>query len=220
MEETNDYHSLLPVLRKAYDARVQEREQSPPADWKLAQSQMFLERLRAAGLRTLLEIGAGTGVHAQFFQRSGLQVVCCDLSPAMVASCRAKGLQAYVMDFLGLDFPDGEFDAVFAMNCLLHVPKANFPDALRSVRRVLRPGGLIFLGQFGGRDFEGVYEQDHYEPKRFYSFFPDPNMQQVCQDYFELLDFSIIELPDDEEELHFQALTLRKPVEGEVVSDV
>jgi hypothetical protein len=44
----------------------------------------------------------------------------------MVARCRDKGLDAQVMDFSQLNFPAQSFDAVHAMNCLLHVPNVFF----------------------------------------------------------------------------------------------
>lgn len=64
-----------------------------------------------------------------------LQVVATDLSPAMVGFCRQKGLDAHVMDFLHLDFPAGSFDAVYALNCLLHVPNADLPECWRRSAR-------------------------------------------------------------------------------------
>ena len=67
----------------------------------------------------------------------------------MVERCRAKGIEAHVMDFLHLDFPAGSFDAVFAMNCLLHVPNQDLPAVLAAVRSI-RPGGLFFVGVYGG----------------------------------------------------------------------
>jgi SAM-dependent methyltransferase len=74
-----------------------------------------------------LEIGAGTGNDGLYFQNNGLDVTCTDLSPDMVNLCREKGLKAYVMDFLSLDFPPGSFDAIYALNCLLHVPTRELP---------------------------------------------------------------------------------------------
>src|SRR5690606_3962913 len=107
-----------------------------------------------------------------YFQENGLEVVAVDLSPAMVALCREKGLEAHVMDFLRLDFPPGSFDAVYALNCLLHVPDRDLPAVLEAIRAVLRPGGLFFLGVYGGGALtgEGSYDHDDHNPPRFFSF--------------------------------------------------
>ena len=204
------YEEIKANLQKAYDLKVEERERGITAQWKDDERRAFLARLRQEGKQSFLEIGAGTGVHGLFFHEHGLDVTCTDLSPAMVASCRAKGLAAHVMDFSHLDFPDETFDAVFAMNCLLHVPHAEFGRVLESVRRVMKPGGLFFLGQYGGRDEESVYANDHYEPKRFFAFWTNEQMEEEVEKVFRVDSFKVITLDDAREELHYQALVLRR----------
>ena len=167
------YKGVIDHLRHAYDSRAQERETRPISDWKIQERARFLSLLQAEGKRRLLEIGAGAGYHARFFQDSGLEVVCTDLSPELVRLCREKGLTAYEMDFLGLEFPTESFDAVFALNCLLHVPRRDLPRVLRAIRAVLGPGRLFYLGVYGGKPHEGVWPDDTYEPKRFFCFQTD-----------------------------------------------
>jgi SAM-dependent methyltransferase len=143
--------------------------------WKLAERQAFRERL-TPGTR-LLEIGAGTGQDSAYFQDEGFAVVAADLSAVMVELCQAKGIEAYVMDFLHLDFPAGSFDAVFAMNCLLHVPNHDLPAVLAAVRAVLRPGGLFFAGVYGGNESaEGPIDDDEHVPPRFFSWRTDEQL--------------------------------------------
>jgi SAM-dependent methyltransferase len=155
----------------------------------------------------LLEIGAGPGHDSAFFASHGLQVVATDLSPAMVSLCRQKGLDAHVMDFLHLDFPAGSFDAIYGLNCLLHVPNADLPEVLAAIRAVLRPGGWLYLGVYGGNGEEGAASDDRHEPARFFSWRTDEQIQGFATRYFSLVDFHIIE-PG---ELHFQSLTMRRP---------
>lgn len=196
-------------LRATYDRHAQERDTSALPDWKLAQREAFLARLRAEGKTTLLEIGAGTGRDSLFFQEAGLQVQCVDLAPVMVALCRQKGLAAQVMDVCDLRFAPGTFDAVYAFNSLLHLAKAELPAALRQIEAVLRPQGLFYLGVYGGYDHAGVWEQDTYTPRRFFSFFSDAQLCSEVGRVFELLAFTPIALvPGDP--LHFQAVLLRK----------
>ncbi len=64
----------------------------------------------------------------------------------MVELCRAKGLTAHVMDFMSLDFPAESFDAVYALNCLLHVPKKDLGGVLATVQRLLNAGWFILFG--------------------------------------------------------------------------
>jgi SAM-dependent methyltransferase len=152
------YEAAKRDLRRAYDQRADFREAMADTAWKQLERARFREHLRPAAAVTLLEIGAGHGVSGQYFADEGLTVTCIDLSPELVERCRAKGLNARVMDFAALEFPPGSFDAVFGMNCLLHVPRGELDAVLRSIRDVLIPGGLFYWGQYGGHEFEGVWD--------------------------------------------------------------
>lgn len=202
------YDEVARTLRAAYDGSAQEREQGAKQPWKVSERAAFLERLRAEGATRLLEVGAGTGQDSHFFQQAGLTVVATDLSPAMVEHCRAKGVEAHVMDFLHLDFPEGSFDAIYALNCLLHVPNADLPAVLGSLRGLLRPGGLFYLGLYGGTEDEGVNEADTHVPPRFFSWRRDDQIRAFAQQAFEIVDFHVL---NDGTPRRFQSLTLRRP---------
>ncbi len=176
----------------------------------MQERELFLSWLEKEGKCRLLEIGAGTGKDSQFFQTHGMQVVCIDLSPEMVRLCREKGLTAIEMDLMALDFPAGSFDAVYAFNCLLHVPKAHLQAVLVRIREVLKPGGLFYYGVHGGIETEGVYEADDYEPKRFFAVYGDEHIQKIAAAFFDLLSFNSV--PTGHPELHFQSMLLRRPV--------
>lgn len=202
------YHEILPDLRDAYDRQAHARDAATLDQWKLDERAYFLNLLREAGHRTLLEIGAGTGRDGQFFKASGLDVTCVDLSPEMVSLCRSKGLRAHVRDVLDLRLPPGSFDTVYALNSLLHVPKIDLPIALNEIRKLLRPDGLFYLGVYGGVDSEGVWGDDPYEPKRFFSFHTDEGVLEAVGAIFSILSFKRIMIGHSSG-LHFQSLVLR-----------
>jgi len=84
-----------------------------------------------------LEIGSGTGL----FQ---------DLVPDYVGVDIAKSLASYyhkpfyTSDKKGnLPFRDESFDVIWALNVHEHIP--NLENALREIKRVLRPSGFIFF---------------------------------------------------------------------------
>jgi SAM-dependent methyltransferase len=198
------------ALRRAYARQVAEREASRKQDWKLAARADFLRRLQAAGARSLIEIGSGPGQDALYFQEQGLEVLASDLTPEHVAACRQKGLRAMVIDVCDLQLEGETFDAAFSLNTLLHLPKDEFPVALENMQGALKPGGLFYLGIYGGRDSEGIFEDDHYEPKRFFSFFTDDELKAALAPYFELVSFEAIQL-NEADDLHFQSVVLQKP---------
>lgn len=203
------YKQIIADLRRSYDRRVEERDRKEITPWKDRERKHFLSLVLDEGYSRLVEIGAGTGLHGKFFQDQGMQVVCVDLSLGMVKRCAEKGLETYLMDFLHLAFPQGSFDTVFAMNCLLHVPKDYLSEVLKEIHRILRRKGLFYWGQYGGADKDGIYEGDHYEPKRYFSFLADELLIIMAQELFEVVSFETIEL-EEEEDFHFQSLVLRK----------
>ncbi|MDX3107647.1 class I SAM-dependent methyltransferase [Nonomuraea angiospora] len=202
------YDDLLGPLRTAYDDSAERRDAGGKAPWKLAEREAFLSRLQDGRCRRLLEVGAGTGHDSAYFQENGLEVVAVDLSPAMVALCREKGVEAHAMDFLSLDFAPGSFDAVYALNCLLHVPNSDLPAVMDTIHTLMRPGGLFFLGVYGGGGVkgEGPFEGDDHRPPRFFSFRSDEQLQEYARRNFEVVDFHIV----GADELRFQSLTLRR----------
>ncbi len=204
------YDQVIADLCQSYDRAADERETYEVAAWKVEERGRFLDLLKREGKTRLLEIGAGTGRDGLFFQHSGLDVVCTDLSPVMVEHCRARGLTAYQMDFMSLDFPAGSFDGIYSLNCLLHVPKKDLPEVLGIVASLLRPDGVFFLGMYGGIELEGVWDKDSYEPKRFFAFYLDEQIQDVVAPLFEVLYFKPVPLPEDEAGMHFQSMILRR----------
>lgn len=210
---------LRDSLREAYNKYAQERETYAMQDWKIDLRSNFLSLLQKEQKKTLLEIGAGTGRDSKFFQDEGLDVVCIDLSPAMVDLCKQKGLTAYMMDMAEVQFPAGSFDAVYSMNSLLHLTKAEFPAVLRNIDRLLKTDGVVFIGMYGGLEHEGVWENDSYDPKRFFSFFTDEHLKQEVTKVFDIISSESIH-PNPEDNLDFQWLLLRKKIPGESSRDL
>lgn len=202
MDET-----LLTNLRQAYQKTAAGRDTAARQDWKLAERSNFLNYLRANNKQSLLEIGAGPGWDSLFFQENGLDVIATDLSPEMVRLCQNKGLTAYEMDFDHLTF-SFQFDAIYGLNCLLHVPKQKLPAILQRLQGLMKAQGLFFMGVYGGEDWEGVYEDDHHEPKRFFSMYTNEHIQEVVGQFFSLIYFK--EIPMTNGVRNFQSMIWQK----------
>ncbi len=209
-----EYYRVLAGLREAYGpAAAAKRDARGKEAFKVDERQRFFGLLRARGATSLLEVGAGPGHDSLYFQEQGLRVLCTDLSPAMVELCQAKGLDARVADFLGLGIPAASFDAVYALNCLLHVPTPDLPGVLAAIGEVLVPGGLFYAGTWGtgdGADEEGLVQDDHHPVPRFFAFRSDRKMTEAMAERFHVLSFTTI----DADGGHFQAFVLEKPGGG------
>lgn len=109
----------------------------------------FLVPLREAGVRTILELGCGTGNDAARLADEGYSVTAIDLSGEAIEHAHARfGSKArfVVADMTQrLPLPSGGFDAVMS-NVALHM----FPDGVTravfaEVGRLVRPGGLFLF---------------------------------------------------------------------------
>lgn len=200
-------------LIRSYDGAVEYRESAPVSDWKVDLRWKFLAALQKEGKTSLIDIGAGTGIHALFFQEQGLEVRCIDLSPALIEKCREKGLSSQLLSVLDLPDINQTFEAAFALNSLLHIPSNLLARALANIADVMDEGGLFYWGQYGGENREGVYQDDNYQPKRFFSLLTDELIENFAEANFFLEDFERIQL-DDSSPLHFQSLLLRVKPSG------
>ena len=174
------------ALVKTYEKYAHERASYSLDEFKIQERSEFLKFLKAEERDTLLEIGCGPGQDAQFFQSQGFQVLAVDNTPTMVQLTAEKGIPAQVLDCYDLDQIDEHFDAVYTMNCLLHIPKRDFDQILYLISRRLNKGGLMYLGLWGDENFEGISEHDQYEPKRFFSFWKTEALLEVLQRSFRL----------------------------------
>ncbi|MGE3872430.1 MAG: methyltransferase domain-containing protein [Parvibaculaceae bacterium] len=94
----------------------------------------------------ILDLGCGDGVLTADLAAKGAEVVGVDASEDFVRACRARGLDARLMDGETLTF-DGEFDAVFS-NAALHWMTR--PErVIAGVAKALKPKGR-FVAEFGG----------------------------------------------------------------------
>ncbi len=199
------------ALRATYDTYSAERDKAGEPDWRLPIRRQFLDEIQARNLRSLLEIGAGPGHTAKWFADQGIAVVAIDLAPENVARCRAKGLTAYHRDFYDLGFRLESFEAIWAMNCLLHVPNSELGVVLEGIRDVVAVGGLFFLGLWGGLDDEGLYADDTYDPPRFYSLRTDDSIRRMVGEVFAVENFSTLEVEaNGDERLHMQFVVARR----------
>lgn len=174
------------TLIESYEKYAYQRESSTTDEFKKRERSEFLKLLKVERRKTILEIGCGPGRDAQFFQSQGFQVLAVDNAPTMVKLTAEKGVTAQVLDCYELNQIDKTFDAIYTLNCLLHIPKKDIGHIFSLIATRLNRNGLMYLGLWSGENFEGILEQDTYEPKRFFSFWETETLLEVVQQSFRL----------------------------------
>ena len=91
----------------------------------------------------LLDIGCSVGYTLIAARELGLAPTGSDLSQFAIRTCREQGFRAERGELAKLPFADGEFRIVTMKHVLEHTPHPR--AALREVRRVLQPGGAVFI---------------------------------------------------------------------------
>ena len=115
----------------------------------------FLDRVLArvpAGGR-VLDLGCGSGSITSELTRQAGVVVGLDRSSAQLRLARQNAPTAILVraDIAAIPFAPGSFDVVLAFWSLIHVRRDLHADVLRTIRRCLRPAGVL-AGTFGSGD--------------------------------------------------------------------
>ncbi len=202
------WNNIKANIIDAYENSIQRRIKAKKQQWKIRERKIFLSYLQNEKKRNLLEIGAGVGQDSLYFKKHGLKVSASDISLAHVIQCKKRGLRASVLDVYDLSKLQKKYDAIYALNSILHVPKKDFELILKKIKKSLKPSGLFYLGMYGGINFEGIYEEDHCKPKRFFSFYCTQDILVIVQKYFHLEYFRHITPFKDGGT--FQSIILRK----------
>lgn len=100
--------------------------------------------------KEVLELATGPGLLAKHVAHAAKRMVATDYAEGMIREAR-KGtcpanLTFEVADATALPYPDASFDAVLIANALHIMP--NPEAALREIRRVLKPGGILIAPNF------------------------------------------------------------------------
>jgi SAM-dependent methyltransferase len=127
--------------------------QEMPGRWTEVADELFSfsRQLRAAGCRRVYDLGCGAGRHSAFLALQGFEVTASDVSASALATTRAAldaaGVDASLqrLDMADWPFDDEYFDALVAFNVVYHATCSEVESVLAQARRVLAPGGLLFV---------------------------------------------------------------------------
>ncbi|MGH3480119.1 MAG: class I SAM-dependent methyltransferase [Nocardioidaceae bacterium] len=159
-----------------YESSLEEdRLSAGLAELELVRTQEILRRHLPAPPARILDVGGGTGVHADWLLADGYRVHLLDVTPRHVdqamGGLASRGLTAEVADARRLSFPDDSFDVVLVLGPLYHLHEhTDRVLVLEEARRVVRPGGLVavaaisrFASLFDGLVREFLFDREFRE---------------------------------------------------------
>jgi len=164
-------HQDEPAVRAAYDEVADTyadhfRSTEPELPVELAVVAHFASLV--GGERRVLDAGCGAGRMMPVLAEHGCRVEGVDLSSEMVRRSRRDHPEhpAQVASIADLPFADASFDGVFSWYSTIHTPQPHLPAAVRELRRVLRPEGLLLVafqcGE-GVRDVSDAYRRHGHD---------------------------------------------------------
>jgi ubiquinone/menaquinone biosynthesis C-methylase UbiE len=133
-----------------YVRRISDELKDKPLDRQLLDR--FAKSVRNLG--SVCDMGCGPGHVARYLHEHGVKVCGVDISTEMVKRARrlTPGVEFRQGDMMALDIPDETCAGVVAFYSIIHIPRTDVVRALRELRRVLQPGGLLLLSFHIGND--------------------------------------------------------------------
>ncbi len=153
----------------------------------------FIRHLKG---RRILDVGCGNGRDALYFTEKGFEVTGIDAVKTFIkiAKSRVPKAEFKLMDLRKLEFPDNNFDGVWASASLLHIPKSEAKQTIEGFKRVLKPSGILFIGVKQGEG-ERFVQEDNME--RFFAYYSKDEIEKLIGEAgFRILQTTIIEKGD------------------------
>ena len=129
--------------------------------------------------KRILDAGCGTGA---ILQRLGNpdKNLGIDLAPEAITFCRERGLEnVQQADICDLPFADNSFDAVICSSVIYHEWVSDVGAAIREMRRVLRPAGLLIINVPAFRFLHSAHDVAVMTARRFRK----PELRELLRDF-------------------------------------
>jgi SAM-dependent methyltransferase len=108
-----------------------------------------LDRLarEVGSLGPICDMGCGPGQIARYLHCQVVDTLGVDLSPRMIIEAQRLNPEIHFHQGDMLSLPDGDnsWGGIAAFYCIIHIPREQIVDALREMKRVLKPGGVLLI---------------------------------------------------------------------------
>lgn len=164
-----------------------------------------LDRLarEVGNLGPICDMGCGPGQIARYLHRQGVDTLGVDLSPHMVAEVQRLNPEIHFHqgDMLCLPDADQSWGGIAAFYCIIHIPREQIVDALREMKRVLKPGGVLLVTFHIGDETKHLDEWWEKPVNLDFAFFQPEEMEGWLKDAgYELIE-TLVREPNPEVEV-------------------
>jgi len=164
-------------------------------DWFLSSGKLGAESLRdtlskngvdIAGFASILDFGCGVGrVLRHLPALTGTRLYGCDYNRKLIAWCRANlPFAAFSISKAEerLEYKDNSFDLIYALSVFTHFTQAQHRFWIDELRRILRPGGYLFLTTHGKHYEDQIPEhlRGRFRAGELVVVEPDRAGQNIC----------------------------------------
>jgi len=131
-------------------------------------------RLAADG-GDFLDLGTGPGTQAVELAKRGFNATGSDISKAAIAGAAEAGYADFVTDdILDSKLREGSFDYILDRGCFHVLDPERHSDYLRNIKKILRPGGILFLKcmsemETGLPDDQGPHRYSEWQIREIFS---------------------------------------------------
>jgi len=163
----------------------------------------------------ICDLGCGPGQIARYLYRQGVETLGVDLSPKMVAEAQRLNPEIHFHqgDMSSLPDADNSWGGIAAFYCIIHIPREQVVDALREMKRVLKPGGMLLITFHIGEEIKHIDEWWEKPVNLDFAFYlPDQMESWLKEAGFDLVE-TLVREPDPEVEVATRRAHLfsRKP---------
>jgi ubiquinone/menaquinone biosynthesis C-methylase UbiE len=154
---SGELQSSYDRVAEDYAAQFQDEMERKPFDRKMLD--LLAEKVGGGG--AVCDMGCGPGQVARYLHERGVEACGVDLSQGMVEQARRlnPAISFRQGDMLALEgVADDSFGGIAAFYSIVHVPRDKVVQALKELRRVLRPAGVLLVAFHIGREVKHLDE--------------------------------------------------------------
>ena len=166
----------------------------------------------------ICDLGCGPGQIARYLHRQCVQTLGVDLSPNMIAEAQRLNPEIHFHQGNMLSLPDADdsWGGIAAFYCIIHIPRGQIVDALREMKRVLKPGGVLLVTFHIGEEIKHIDEWWEKPVNLDFAFYLPEEMESWLREAGYELEETLVREPNPEVEVATRRAYLfaKKPVKA------